>query len=62
MTNAPIVMPVETPGYVGMKAPTEYKFETVSAYINAGIIFAYAGCRGKNIVEAKHLLRVLLGA
>ena len=47
MTNAPIVMPVETPGYVGMKAPTEYKFETVSAYINAGIIFAYAGCRGR---------------
>ena len=47
MTNAPIVIPVETPGYVGMKAPTEYKFETVSAYINAGIIFAYAGCRGR---------------
>ena len=46
-SNAPIVMPVETPGYAAMKAPTEYKFSDVSAYINAGIIFAYAGCRGK---------------
>ena len=47
MSNAPIVMPVETPGYASMKAPTEYKFSDVEAYINAGIIFAYAGCRGR---------------
>jgi len=46
-SNAPIVMPVETPGYAAMKAPTEYKYDTVSAYIKSGIIFAYAGCRGR---------------
>ena len=44
-SNAPIVFPVETPGYSAMKAPTSYKYETVSAYVTKGIIFAYAGCR-----------------
>ena len=60
MTNSPIVMPVETPGYVGMKAPTEYKFETVSAYINAELFLLMLDV-GEDIVEVKHLLRVLLG-
>ena len=46
-SNAPIVFPVETPGYSAMKAPTSYKYETVSAYVTKGIIFAYAGCRGR---------------
>ena len=46
-SNAPIVLPVETPGYSAMKAPTSYKYETVSAYVTKGIIFAYAGCRGR---------------
>ena len=46
-SNAPIVFPVETPGYTAMKAPTSYKYETVSAYVTKGIIFAYAGCRGR---------------
>jgi len=40
-------MPVETPGYAAMKAQTEYKYDTVSAYVENGIIFAYAGCRGR---------------
>ena len=46
-SNAPIIFPVETPGYSAMKAPTSYKYETVSAYVTKGIIFAYAGCRGR---------------
>ena len=46
-SNAPIVMPVETPGYAAMKAPTSYSYDTVSEYIENGIIFAYAGCRGR---------------
>ena len=46
-SNAPIVFPVETPGYSAMKAPTSYKYETISAYVTKGIIFAYAGCRGR---------------
>ena len=46
-SNAPIVMPVETPGYAAMKAPTSYSYDTVSEYIENGIVFAYAGCRGR---------------
>ena len=45
--NAPIVMPVDTPGYAAMKAPTSYNYEKVSAYVSQGIIYAFAGCRGK---------------
>ena len=46
-SNAPIVIPVETPGYAAMKAQTEYKYDTVSKYVENGIIFVYAGCRGR---------------
>ena len=30
--NAPIVFPVDTPGYFAMKSPTEYKYSDVSTY------------------------------
>ena len=46
-TNAPIVMPVNTPGYASMKAPTSYSYDTVSNYTSRGIIYVYAGCRGR---------------
>ena len=46
-SNAPIVMPVDTPGYAAMKAPTNYNYQTVSKYVTNGIIYAFAGCRGK---------------
>ena len=46
-STAPIVMPVETPGYSAMRPPTSYSYDTVSAYIEKGIIFVYAGCRGR---------------
>jgi len=46
-STAPIVMPVETPGYSAMMPPTSYSYDTVSAYIEKGIIFVYAGCRGR---------------
>ena len=45
--NAPFVMPVNTPGYSAMKAPTSYSYNTVSAFLEKGIIYIYAGCRGK---------------
>ena len=45
--NAPIVFPVDTPGYSAMKAPTSYSYEKVSKFLEKGIIYAYAGCRGK---------------
>ena len=46
-TTAPIVMPVNTPGYSAQNAPTSYNYNDVSEFIEAGFIYAYAGCRGK---------------
>ena len=45
--NAPIVLPVETPGYAAMAAPTSYSYSTISEFITKGIIYVYAGCRGR---------------
>ena len=46
-TNAPFVLPVNTAGYSAMKAPTSYTYSTVSNFIEKGIIYVYAGCRGR---------------
>ena len=45
--TAPIVLPVDTPGYVAMAAPTGYENST-SSYTDAGFIYVYAGCRGRD--------------
>ena len=45
--NAPLVIPVNTSGYSAMKAPTSYSYNTVSSFISKGIIYIYAGCRGR---------------
>lgn len=45
--TAPIVLPVDTPGYAAMAAPTGYVSST-SAYTDAGFIYVYAGCRGRD--------------
>ena len=45
--TAPIVIPVETPGYSAMAAPTGYVSST-SAYTDAGFVYVYAGCRGRD--------------
>ena len=54
-SNAPIVLPVETPGYAAMTAPTSYDYSTVSEFITDGIIYVYAGCRGRWILFQEHL-------
>ena len=46
-SNAPLVMPVNTSGYSAQKAPTSYSYSTVSSFIEKGIIYVYAGCRGR---------------
>lgn len=46
--TAPIVMPVNTPGYSAQKAPTAYNYNEVSSYIQAGFIYVSAGMRGRN--------------
>lgn len=45
--TAPIVIPVDTPGYSKMAAPTGYVGNT-SAYTEAGFVYVYAGCRGRD--------------
>lgn len=45
--TAPIVIPVNTSGYTAMEAPIEYVNST-STYTDAGFIYVYAGCRGRD--------------
>lgn len=45
--TAPIVIPVETPGYMAIEAPTDY-VSGVKSYTDAGFIYVNAGCRGRN--------------
>lgn len=44
--TAPIVMPVNTPGYAAQAPMTEYT--SVADYTDAGFIYVHAGCRGRD--------------
>ncbi|OZF42058.1 subtype A tannase [Rhodococcus sp. 14-2470-1a] len=46
--TAPIVFPVNTPGYAAQTPPSEYSFDEVSAYMQAGFVYVAAGLRGKD--------------
>ena len=46
--TAPTVLPVNTPGYSAQKPPTEYSYDTIKAYMEAGFIYIHAGLRGKD--------------
>ena len=50
--SAPIVMPINTPGYSSCKAPTSYNANEVKDYTDAGFIYLNAGCRGRDNGEA----------
>ena len=45
--TAPIVIPVETPGYSAMNAPTDYVASSAQ-FTEAGFIYVYPGARGRN--------------
>ncbi len=45
--TAPIVIPVNTSGYSAQSAPTGYSSGTAT-YTDEGIIYLYAGCRGRD--------------
>ena len=51
-SSAPIVMPVNTPGYSSCAAPTTYNGNQVKDYADAGFIYLDAGCRGRDNAEA----------
>ena len=44
--TAPIVMPVNTPGYMAMPSLTSYT--SVKKFTDEGFIYVHAGCRGRN--------------
>jgi hypothetical protein len=45
--TAPIVIPVNTPGYAAMEAPSAY-VSGAADYTSAGFIYVNAGCRGRD--------------
>lgn len=45
--TAPIVMPINTPGYSAMSALTEYS-SSVKTYTDEGFVYVHAGCRGRD--------------
>ena len=47
-TTAPIVFPINTAGYSAQKGPTSYSYSGLDSYLKAGLIYVYAGCRGRN--------------
>ncbi|MBQ6368271.1 MAG: hypothetical protein IJJ30_07045 [Erysipelotrichaceae bacterium] len=44
--TAPIVMPINTPGYSAQSALTSYT--SVTSYTEAGFVYVHAGCRGRD--------------
>ncbi|MEW1776840.1 esterase [Streptomyces sp. NPDC086777] len=46
--TAPIVVPVNTPGYAAQKPATSYSYRSVSPYLAAGHIYVWPGLRGRD--------------
>ena len=51
-STAPIVMPINTAGYSAQTGPTSYSYSGLSDYLSAGLIYVYAGCRGRHEGES----------
>jgi hypothetical protein len=47
-STAPIVFPVDTPGYAAQKPLTKYTYSDVSSFLKAGFIYVHPGLRGKD--------------
>ena len=45
--TAPIVLPVNTPGYSAQSPATSYSYSSVSQYLEAGLIYVWPGLRGR---------------
>ena len=48
--TAPVVMPINTAGYSAQEAMTAYNYSSIADYIEAGFVYVFAGCRGRNNV------------
>ena len=63
-SNAPFVMPINTSGYSAQTAPTSYSYNTVSAFLEKGIIYIYMPDVEEDMKEVKlviHIIWELLG-
>ena len=49
--TAPVVMPINTAGYSAQAAPTEYSANGITTYTQAGFVYVFAGCRGRNLKD-----------
>lgn len=49
--TAPIILPVDTPGYSAQKAPTSYNYNSIKDYVEAGYIYVLAGMRGRGSMQ-----------
>ena len=49
--TAPIVMPINTAGYSSQAAPTSYSSDGITTYTQAGLVYVYAGCRGRKMED-----------
>lgn len=47
-STAPMVLPVNTPGYAAQQPLTEYSYDTIQSYMEAGLVYVHAGLRGKD--------------
>lgn len=45
--TAPIVMPINAPNYAAQSPASAYLFEGLGDYLNAGLVYVYAGFRGR---------------
>lgn len=57
--TAPVVMPIDTPGYSAQAALTDYL--SLTEYTEAGFVYVHAGCRGKDagVTDIKAAIRYL---
>jgi hypothetical protein len=53
--TAPMVLPVNTPGYSAAAAPTAYNYDEISIYMKAGFIYVQPGLRGRNMNTSSYI-------
>lgn len=49
--TAPIILPVDTPGYMQQAAPSSYDYNSVKSYLDAGFVYVVGGMRGRGNIQ-----------
>jgi hypothetical protein len=49
--TAPIILPIDTPGYMAQAAPTSYDYNSIASYMKAGYVYVLAGMRGRSNIQ-----------